>query len=387
VTAARASGAPLKIAGWDALVEDLRREVATSVERTVEHMRLMPSYASLDVPALRVVVRRNHEAVLDGLALRRPPEAADVSVIFGEAGEVRARQGVVLSDMLAAWRVGQESLYILASASVPHGPDRDALLREFLELLMNWVDVAMLAAADGHRRAELSRAREREHATANLVRRLMAGAAAPAEIRMAVGAMGVDPDATFHAVRARPDPTADVETIEHYLGTDVPASRGWGLAALVDGDVCGFVARLPNAPAPIAIGISEPTLLPELEIAFRHAQRALDAALALGVKGVFDLATLGVQAAVVKDADVGDAMVARYVESLGAVTGGDAILDTVEHFLTNDRSVDLTARDLGLHNNTIRQRLIRFEEMTGRSLRETETVVEVWWALQRRRIG
>jgi hypothetical protein len=30
---------------------------------------------------------------------------------------------------------------------------------------------------------------------------------------------------------------------------------------------------------------------------------------------------------------------------------------------------------------------LRFEEATGRSLRETETVVEVWWALERRRLS
>ena len=45
------------------------------------------------------------------------------------------------------------------------------------------------------------------------------------------------------------------------------------------------------------------------------------------------------------------------------------------------------AETLGLHANTVRHRLERFEEITGRSLRETETVVELWWALQRRRLG
>jgi hypothetical protein len=29
----------------------------------------------------------------------------------------------------------------------------------------------------------------------------------------------------------------------------------------------------------------------------------------------------------------------------------------------------------------------RLEEITGRSLRETETLVELWWALERRRLG
>jgi DNA-binding PucR family transcriptional regulator len=109
--------------------------------------------------------------------------------------------------------------------------------------------------------------------------------------------------------------------------------------------------------------------------------------LALGVRGVFDLTTLGVQAAVVGDADVGDAMVRRYIETLKRVTGGEVILQTIERFLTNDCSVEATARDLEVHVNTVRHRLSRFEEATGRSLRETEALVEVWWALQRQQLS
>ena len=63
------------------------------------------------------------------------------------------------------------------------------------------------------------------------------------------------------------------------------------------------------------------------------------------------------------------------------------LLNTAEPYLVNDRSVDLTAEDLGVHSNTLRQRLARVEAETGRSLRETETLVELWWASQRRRYG
>jgi hypothetical protein len=45
------------------------------------------------------------------------------------------------------------------------------------------------------------------------------------------------------------------------------------------------------------------------------------------------------------------------------------------------------AKDVDVHPNTVRHRLERFKEITGRSLRETETLVELWWALQRRRLG
>ncbi len=60
-----------------------------------------------------------------------------------------------------------------------------------------------------------------------------------------------------------------------------------------------------------------------------------------------------------------------------ALSGGDVVIDTVESYLSNERSVNTTAHQLGVHPNTIRHRLTRFEETTGRSLRGTETLVEV----------
>jgi hypothetical protein len=375
-----------EVTGWPELLDALEREYVTSVERTVEHMRRLSSYDELPADALREAVRRNHDAILAGLRTRRPPEPSDDVLIFGDTGARRARQAVTVSDMLAAWRMGQESLYLLAVGLVAPGPWRDALLREFLELEVRWVDFAMLAAAEGHRRAELRLAREQQHALANLIRRLMSGAAAPAELRAAFLPLGLDPDTTYHAVCARPDGFADSSEIEHFLGVDVPAARGSGIAAVVDGDVCAVVGRLPSSPAPVAIGASEAVGLHGLELAFRHAARALRTATTLGVKGVFDLETLGAQVAVVDDTDVGDAMVRRYVAELEGTPGGVVVLDTVQCFLDNDLSTETTAHELGVHVNTIRQRLARFEEATGGSLRETEAIVEVWWALRRRRL-
>jgi DNA-binding PucR family transcriptional regulator len=80
-------------------------------------------------------------------------------------------------------------------------------------------------------------------------------------------------------------------------------------------------------------------------------------------------------------------MVRRYIDALQRLTGGDLILHTTERFLLNDCNAEATARELGVHVNTVRHRLARFEEATGRSLRETEVLVEVWWALQRHQLS
>jgi len=244
----------------------------------------------------------------------------------------------------------------------------------------------MLAAAEGHRRTELSLAREREHAQANLIRRMIAGTIAPAEMRMALLPLGLDPDAAYHALRTCPTPSHGINDIERLLGVDMPASLAHGVIALVDGDLCGFMSSLSKTPFPMPVGVSASAPLTEFKSAFRRATRAFNTARALGAVGVFDLEMLGIQAAIVSDADVGDVFERRYVDSLNGVTGSEIILDTVERFLNNDLGVEATARELGVHSNTVRQRLGRFEQQTQRSLREAETIAEVWWALQRRHL-
>jgi hypothetical protein len=80
-------------------------------------------------------------------------------------------------------------------------------------------------------------------------------------------------------------------------------------------------------------------------------------------------------------------MMARYIAPVLNITGGEAVLATTERYLGNDRNVDLTAKDLEAHPQyrptgawTVRggHRLL-----TARN----DTVVEVWWALARRRLS
>jgi hypothetical protein len=237
----------------------------------------------------------------------------------------------------------------------------------------------MLHAAEGHRLGELSQARERQHARTNLVRRVLAGTSPFSEIRNAVTSLGLDPDAVYHAVRARPEPAADMDAIEAYLGADGLVTRGNGR------DACGFIRQLPRGAAPLAVGVSDPVGLAAMEQASRQAGRALQTALALGAKGTFDLGALGLDAAIASDVDVGEAMVRRYIRPLDDHPGGSVLLKTVECYLANNLSIESTAQDLGVHVNTVRQRLGRAEVLTGHRLRETETMVEFWWALRRRR--
>src|SRR4051794_16464119 len=99
---------------WAQLVQAVRDDLPECVEKTVEQTRTMHSYDDVGVPVIRELVRDSYGAVLDGLRERRRPGSQDDAVGFETAGERRARQGVVIREMLMLWRVGLENLYELA---------------------------------------------------------------------------------------------------------------------------------------------------------------------------------------------------------------------------------------------------------------------------------
>jgi DNA-binding PucR family transcriptional regulator len=91
--------------------------------------------------------------------------------------------------------------------------------------------------------------------------------------------------------------------------------------------------------------------------------------------------------AVLADQEIGDELVRRYVEPLGAGEGRLLILETVRSYLSAGMRVEVSAEQLSVHHNTVRYRLRRYEELTGVDLRDPDRAVEAWWALQRCRIA
>ena len=272
---------------WFELIEVVRREVKRAVESTMQRMMTLPTYAALDQATLRATVEDRFTMVIGGLAEHRPPGLASDDMDSNAYGELRARQGVTFSDLLTGWRFGGDELYRLARDLAPNTPVRDTVLLEFIELTMRWVDFASLAMAGGHRRGELTRARELQHVQTNLVRRIVVGTVTPAEIRASLEPLGLAPQGQYCAVCARPGPSADIHTIEQYLNVDGMRGRRQGLTALVDGILCGFILpALPRRPAPTTIGVSEPAPLMAFEAPSRRATRALDTAAALAAWGV-----------------------------------------------------------------------------------------------------
>ena len=79
---------------------------------------------------------------------------------------------------------------------------------------------------------------------------------------------------------------------------------------------------------------------------------------------------------------VGDSLRKRYLEPLAEGGSARELMTTLRAYLACGMHVERTATRLFVHQNTVRYRLARFEELNGASLHEAEVLFEVWWALQ-----
>lgn len=381
------STAAVDSATWDAFVAAVAAD-GTAIEETVLRIAELPSYRGIPLEEVAPSVRRNNAVGLQGLIERRLPNGDDDLAAYAKSGEQRARQGVTLADMLQGWSIGMEIGRAGAYRHAPAGPEREALLLEAIEIITAWSTAGMHASADAHRAVELELVRQEQHELANVVRRVLFGGDRAHTVRGRLESYGIDPTAEYFAVRARATNGSDAGTVEQWLEDRSGDGRRNGLVALIDGDVAGFLARLPGESRPhVAAGVAGPVPLPRVADAFRIASRALEAAVAGGRDGVFDLASLGLTPAVLADDDVGSTLLARYVAPVERQgRSGSVVLDTVDRYLQNDSQVERTATELGVHPNTVRYRVSRFEQLTGCSLKRNETLVEAWWALRRRAV-
>lgn len=376
---------------WQEFVARLTddKAIAEHVKRCAAlYCARLESYRGHTVHELEAPMMTSVEIQVRGLrAEESPPD--DFLAQCEKVGAMRARQGISVSDLLQAYRLGCEVLRARAYEIAPRNGYRDMILLRLLELLDAWMDKGMIASAAGHRQAEMAIMRRAHERKAAFVRQMLAGTVPPSQLSDVAEAYGVGLDEEYYAVRGRADCDSDLHDLETFALSASASRHSRGVVALIDGDVCGFVPERPcgSAGGRLLMGVAGPVALRDLGSAFYLATRALETAAAMGKVGVFSVADLGVLPAVAGDHDLGEVLLERYVRPLEAKgASAQAILETVERYLANNGRIDKTAQEMYLHTNTVRYRLGRFEELTGACLRDIDGLIEVWWALQRRRL-
>lgn len=358
------------------------RERAPAFEAAVcEAISRRPSYTGLDPEAIRPAVRRHIHTLVDHFAEAGRTMSAVDDEFFRSMGEQRAQQGVAIHDLVQIWHLLISLLRkdLLARADDHATSTMVAALRTIDRL-----DAGLLAMVAGYQAVDSARRPAWSRTLDSAALRVLTDPSRPAaEIRAVLDGRGFPREAEVFVSRTRP--VGDQDRALALTWAERAADPA--LCGLLDGDLCVVTTRPMATDGDRTIARAGPVPASALPDALRRAYRALQVALRLGLTGPTSLADLGVLPALVADDDVGQGLRRRYVDPvLAASPSGDAVLDTVEEFLRQDLKLAPTARALHLHVNTVRYRVARFEEVVGAGVRDSERMVEIWWALRRRRL-
>jgi hypothetical protein len=368
-------------------VEGLLQELLDSrqliAERVVTRVRSeMPSFEAVPIEehlesvamALEILVRARMEN----------PQASfqESSEELWKMGERRASQGVPVDDLLRSWRIGIEEATAHARIAADGLDARPDELFDLFQEAFGIADEAMVSVAGGHRRDPGATDPGSERRTA-FVQGALLGTLSTEDLHSGFASMNLDPLVPYQVFRARGDVPRDLETLEAALEIDPVRSQPVGVAAVLENELTGFCSQAPPRGALPLIALGPEVPVAELPASYRAAGRVLAAAETFGMLGVHDLTSAGLHAAVIEDAELGDALSELLVAPVRDQAGGEEVLASVREWLASGMRVDPAAERLFVHPNTVRYRLRRYEEITGAELAETEDAFRVWWVLQR----
>lgn len=143
----------------------------------------------------------------------------------------------------------------------------------------------------------------------------------------------------------------------------------------------------PTEPADAArlgwhLGFSAPVGIADLPIADTQAERALRRAVASGLQAVYHRTLEQSVHSIVAPREAKALARARFAPLDRAPAPGPAVLlDTLRTWLSQYGSWDRTAAALGVHRNTVRQRISRISELLDIDLQDPEVRMELWFAL------
>lgn len=363
----------------DSLLSDHHNIVARISDAVVASL---PGYRAIPQQDLDAGIRLQVEWVLRSVRPGPTATSDDDLTAFASAGERQQRNGIPLDDVIRAWRIGVESLVAGVRELSGRQPADDGELWGFTESMLASSAAALSATVAGYRRAELDVTDARDTGRPRFVRDVLLGLVPCTELRMRAEMYGLDPAGEFVAVRGRPGDGIPPHRFEQTLGFSSQDRQRHGLCAIVDGHLAGLLTDAPPRDVDGQVGHGPSRQLERLAESYRLAARALVTVQACKLIGAYDLESLGLRSAVAVDTDIGAILRRRYLTPLAVGGSAEDLIATLRAYLACGMHVERTATRLFVHQNTVRYRLARFEELTGSSLRDTEVLIELWWALE-----
>ncbi len=371
---------------------ELLDELPELVERLVELISTeLPSYeipSAVTAEDLRQSCSDNLTEILHRLAGHEPTDTEAPQA----TGRRRAEQGFPLAGVLHAFRFGGRVVWeAMVARARRAGPGASDALVDMASSLWELIDEysALVASAYQERMAELSRFDAERRSL--VVDAVLAGLAAEnPSLPEAAASLGLPLHGSFILVSVDP---AGAESVERAVTDEVRGRGGVAVFRLRSARYVGVVALGPTvtpgglraaleAVATARVGLSPP--YSELS-ATPEALRLGDIArccLPEATKGVVAYEDQPVRSLLVSDADTGWRSARIVLEPVLALDPEtrSLLLETLRVWLAAGGNTAGAAEALYCHRNTVRNRLQRLEELTGRSLENPRGLAELFVA-------
>ncbi|MEU3294421.1 helix-turn-helix domain-containing protein [Streptomyces longwoodensis] len=347
--------------------------------------RHVPGYAVLSDDDIRASARRFMSILVSELSSLRVPDAALRKRLSDHAIE-RAARGLPLTVLTIGYQLGSREMLALfdeVAAEVALPPD---LLLAVHDSTWEFSNEASAVFARVQHDLALEHAHFDAERRSAFAAGVLSGTLPLERINRDAHAFGLATQAHHVAVAVRADSAEDAAAIRRAIAVALHTSADRLLLAQV-GTVLGFIA--PRAPKSVAghltaVGPSLP--LDQLDTSFEEAVLVLETATRFSMSGIVRLSDLGPRPLVLSDAHTAERLSARHLAPLDAAGRSSAeIEETARTYLACDQDVREVASILGVHPNTVRYRVNRFQQLTGLDLHRTEDLVTSWWLLNRRR--
>ena len=348
------------------------------VEATVRAARSR----SAMVAALPVEETRRHtRALVAGVlgAVRGEGPGEEVLAAAERLGSDRARQGVPVAEFLDGFQAARAHLVRTLIAEGRRTDVPEAVLLDGVTRIDEITTALVHRMVHAHRVAELEMARTAREGRVQMLRRLLHGESVPVPTPL-------DPSGDYHCVVSDVSDPAVAARLEPEL-----LAAGPGLCGLVDGRLAALLARLPDPPRACPLLVAAPPV-PPAAVAPMDAlgRRALRAGVAAGLTGLRELADLALLTATEGEPELGGLLTAALP---GALDPDDPfhveLAETALAYLDHGGRIEPTAAALHVHGNTVKYRIRRLQELTGRPLLDPSAGAAVsraahwWWALRR----
>lgn len=361
----------------DLLFRDLQYLKATSVQRCLDEV---PGYRAVAETDISSSVQQNLRMAIRAVKSGAAPASSELTS-EARVAQVRFHQGLRIEDIMRGYRLSMAVIQdrFLDIAHELELGDREVLAAH--RVLWGVSDAYTAALVHSFRESSVQQAVRDHEWRQGYLRAVLAGTLTDKELASLSADFGIDPRREFRALRARSRPGTSPDEL---LGELVTTLRsGDGVLTVLGGDVVGFLAaKPPPASGAATIAVGPPRALSALSQSDAVAGRVFAAAWRRSDGGSFCLEDLTWRTAA-GDPDVSTVLRRRYLAPFADdAEFGRIVLDSVRVYLASDRRISTAARALSVHENTLRYRLQKFEQLTGTRLDATETLVELCWAFE-----